>query len=116
MITHFRPSTMEIPNTRRVERVLKMITYLSDWRTSDECKTHLGISEKSVGRYFTVLVNLGFELLHHRTRDYSAFKIQNASSYFDLDAPQQVNPRINPERVRVLKRVNPTLSDTIKNE
>ena len=71
-----------IKNTRRVERILKLIQYLNTFRTIREIKSHLEIHEKSVQRYLNLLVQLGFdvEVLHSK---YHFYRISNIREFFE---------------------------------
>lgn len=65
-----------IDNTRRVERVLKLIVLLNDFTTIKEIKNHLGIHEKSVQRYLNLLVQLGFNV-EVKFGKYYSYRITN---------------------------------------
>ena len=58
----FEATKGAIPNTGRVERVLKLIVFLNEWQYIGEIAEHLQVSKKSVHRYIALLVKLGFDL------------------------------------------------------
>lgn len=72
-----------IGNTRRVERVLKLIVFLNDFKTIREIKNHLGIHEKSVQRYFNLLIQLGFDV-EVRMGKYHSYRITNVRDFFKV--------------------------------
>ncbi|MGB2528208.1 hypothetical protein [Flagellimonas sp. SN16] len=72
-----------IDNTRRVERVLKLIVLLNDFTTIKEIKNHLGIHEKSVQRYLNLLVQLGFDVEVKFGKHYS-YRITNTKDFFKV--------------------------------
>lgn len=72
-----------IKNTRRVERVIKLIQYLNTFRKIREIKNHLGIHEKSVQRYLNLLVQLGFDV-EVRHSKYHSYRISNLHEYFQV--------------------------------
>ena len=72
-----------IANTRRVERVLKLIKFLSGWRTIREIKLHLDIHEKSVQRYLNLLVQLGFDV-EVIVSKYNNYRISNINKFFKV--------------------------------
>ncbi|WP_422858890.1 hypothetical protein ACOKFD_16285 [Flagellimonas sp. S174] len=73
-----------IKNTRRVERVLKLIKFLSGFKTIREIKNHLEIHEKSVQRYLNLLVQLGFDV-EVRMGKYHAYRITNIKEFFEIE-------------------------------
>ncbi len=73
-----------ISNTRRVERCLKLIIWLQDFRTIREIAKHLNIHEKSVNRYLNLLVQLGFEVEVGHKRAYNYYRITNTKEYFKI--------------------------------
>lgn len=77
------PYEGNIPNTGRVERIIKLIAYLNDYRTLREIANYLGISYKSVGRYINLLTKLGF-IVDRKFGKYNSFKILNAKEFFKL--------------------------------
>ncbi|WP_421810553.1 hypothetical protein [Flagellimonas sp.] len=72
-----------IDNTRRVERVLKLIVLLNDFTTIKEIKNHLGIHEKSVQRYLNLLVQLGFDV-EVKFGKYYSYRITNTKDFFKV--------------------------------
>lgn len=72
-----------INNTRRVERVLNLIKYLSEFKTIREISSHLIIHEKSVQRYLNLLVQLGFDVEVSMGK-YHSYRITNIKEYFNL--------------------------------
>lgn len=72
-----------ISNTRRVERTLKLIKYLSEFRTINQIKNYLGLHEKSVHRYLNLLVQLGF-VVEVRHSKYHGYRIVNLHEYFGV--------------------------------
>jgi predicted DNA-binding transcriptional regulator YafY len=72
-----------INNTRRVERVLKLIKFLSEFRTIREINKHLEIHEKSVQRYLNLMVQLGFDV-EVRMGKYHSYRITNTQEYFEV--------------------------------
>ncbi|MEO2061929.1 MAG: HTH domain-containing protein [Christiangramia sp.] len=71
-----------IRNTGRVERVLKLIKYMSSFRTVREISSHLDIHRKSVHRYINMLTQLGFEIEFIQAKRYQ-YRIKNIKSYFN---------------------------------
>lgn len=78
-----------IKNTRRVERVLKLIPYLQQWRTNADICRLLGIHNKSVHRYLNLLIRLGFtvEFLHQKRFSY---RISNAQEWLTKSGESEV--------------------------
>ena len=72
-----------ISNTRRVERTLKLVKYLSEFRTIYQIKDFLDIHEKSVQRYLNLLVQLGFDV-EVRYSKYHGYRITNLQEYFGV--------------------------------
>ncbi len=72
-----------INNTRRVQRVLKLIKFLNDFKTIREIKDCLGIHEKSVQRYLNLLVQLGFDV-EVKFGKYYSYRITNTKSFFKV--------------------------------
>ncbi len=72
-----------IGNTRRVERVLKLIKYLYTFRTIREIASHLEIHEKSVNRYLNLMVQLGFRVEVSNSK-YHHYRITNTKENFEL--------------------------------
>lgn len=73
-----------INNTRRVERVLRLIKFLSNNRSIKEISKHLDIHPKSVNRYLNLMVQLGFEV-EVRHKKYSYYRINNIKEYFETE-------------------------------
>ena len=65
----------------QVERTLKLITYLQEYRSRTEIAEHFEISIRSVGRYINLLVQLGFKV-NRLMRKYHYFKITNTKDFF----------------------------------
>lgn len=78
------PYEGNIPNTGRVERIIKLITYLNHYRTRKEIANHLGIGYKTVARYIHLLGKLGFEV-ERRFGKYNSFKILNTREVFQFE-------------------------------
>jgi predicted DNA-binding transcriptional regulator YafY len=77
-------SNKEVANLSRVKRVIRLIQYLRDWKTINQCSNEIGIAERSVHRYLNLLVNLGFviETKHGKRNNY---RLSNLNAYFNLD-------------------------------
>ena len=73
-----------INNTRRVERVLKLIIWLSEFRTIKEIAKHLNIHNKSVFRYLNLLIQLGFDIEVSHKKKYNYYRIVNTKAYFQI--------------------------------
>jgi len=73
-----------IRNTRRVERVISIITYLSEYRTIKEMASLLKIHQKSVHRYLNLLVQLGFDVEVAYSGRYNLYKVSNVKEYFNV--------------------------------
>ena len=71
-----------IRNTGRVERVLKLIIFMSRFRTIKEIANHLEIHRKSVHRYINMLTQLGFEIQYIESKRFQ-YRIGNVKSYFN---------------------------------
>lgn len=74
-----------IRNTKRVERVLKLIIWLQEYHTIKEIANSLKIHEKSVNRYLNLLVQLGFEVEVGHKRAYNYYRITNAKAFFKIE-------------------------------
>ncbi|USD26860.1 hypothetical protein [Flagellimonas marinaquae] len=72
-----------INNTRRVQRVLDLITFLNEFKTIKEIKDCLEIHEKSVQRYLNLLVQLGFNV-EVKFGKYYSYRITNTKSFFKV--------------------------------
>lgn len=72
-----------IPNTGRVERIIKLIIYLQEWRSVKDIAGHLEVSKKSVHRYNNLLVKLGFDV-EVRMGKYHFYRITNAKEIFKI--------------------------------
>ncbi|MBC8767171.1 hypothetical protein H4O18_04125 [Arenibacter sp. BSSL-BM3] len=72
-----------ISNTRRVERTIQLVKYLSEFRTINQIKSFLNIHEKSVQRYLNLLVQLGFEV-EVKYSKYHGYRIANVKEYFGV--------------------------------
>jgi len=70
-----------IRNTRRVERTIKLIRYLSHWHSIKDIADHLDIHYKSVFRYINLLTQLGFEVEVSHGK-YHEYRIINIEAYF----------------------------------
>ena len=73
----------KITNTRRVERVLKLIVFLQEKRKLKEIQSELQVARKTVHRYINLLIQLGFEIerTHGKRNEY---RITNTAKYFNL--------------------------------
>lgn len=73
----------EVQNIGRIKRSLKLIIYLSDWRTIKQCAKHIEVSDRSIQRYFKMLINLGFIM---ETNHYwgATHRITNVKEYFNI--------------------------------
>lgn len=74
----------EVKNISRVKRTLKLIIYLSEWRTIRQCAKHIEVSERTIQRYFKMLLNLGFTMerdVYHRY----VHRITNFKEYFNIE-------------------------------
>ena len=73
-----------IPNIGRVQRILKLITYLNNqWQSIAQIAHHLQVSKKSVQRYIQLLVRLGFTV-ERGHRKYIYYRITNSKQFFGL--------------------------------
>ena len=74
----------KVSNTRRVERTLKLIAYLSQWRNFRDIAEHLEIHPKSVFRYMDLLIQFGFEVeqKHHRR---TFVRLTNVKQFFNVE-------------------------------
>lgn len=73
----------EVQNIGRIKRSLKLIIFLSNWRTIKQCAEHIKVSERSIQRYFKMYLNLGFKMeTNHYHR--STHKITNTKEYFNI--------------------------------
>ena len=70
-----------VKNIGRVERTLKLIIYLSEWRTIKECTNHIQVTPRSIQRYFKMLVDLGF-IVEAAHGGVYAHRIKNIRSFF----------------------------------
>lgn len=73
-----------IQNTKRVERVLKIILFLKEFRSIREIAKHLDIHEKSVQRYLNLLIQLGFKVQRGHKK-YAYYKITNTKEFFNIE-------------------------------
>ncbi len=77
-------NSKEVSNTRRVERSLKLIAYLSEWRSFRQISEHLEIHPKSVFRYMDLLIQLGFEIEQkHQRRTF--VRLSNVKQFFNVE-------------------------------
>ena len=75
-----------IPNTRRVERTLRLVAFLSsDWRNIKAMVEHLEVHPKSINRYLNMLTDLGFEVQWSWKGRYYYYRIVNTKKYFHLE-------------------------------
>lgn len=78
----------EIINTRRVERTLKILAHLSDWRSIKACSEEIGVHQKSIFRYLNMLVILGFVVEVTRLRTIEGmrnhYRVVNQKEYFNI--------------------------------
>lgn len=74
----------KVSNTRRVERTLKLIAYLSQWRNFRDIAEHLEIHPKSVFRYMDLLIQFGFEVeqKHHQR---TFVRLANVKQFFNVE-------------------------------
>lgn len=73
----------DVRNIGRVQRTLKLIVYLSEWRTIKQCAKHIEVSERSIQRYFKMLLNLGFTMERDTWHRY-VHRISNVKEYFNI--------------------------------
>ena len=73
-----------INNTRRVERVLKLIVFLNEYRSIREIAKILSIHEKSVQRYLNLLIQLGFTVQRGHKK-YTYYRITNTKEFFNME-------------------------------
>ena len=78
-----KPIGKKVKNINRVERTLKLLVYLSNWRTIKEVANHLQISDRTVQRYFKMLLNLGF-IVETNSGVHYVHKIKNVKEFFDI--------------------------------
>lgn len=73
----------KVRNTRRVERTLKLIVFLRNWQTINECAEKIAVSPRSIHRYLNMLTDLGFivEIKHGKR---SGYRIKNIKEFFGL--------------------------------
>lgn len=74
----------DVINTRRVERTLRLIVFLSEWHTIKECAVFLNVSQRSIQRYFKMLIGFGFDIVTNRGRFY-VHRIVNIREYFKIE-------------------------------
>ncbi|HYG17165.1 MAG TPA: HTH domain-containing protein [Bacteroidia bacterium] len=74
-------NSSKIANIGRVERILKLIVYLNQWRSIAEIASHVQVSKKSVHRYTQLLTRLGFEI-ERGHRKYIYYRITNTKQFF----------------------------------
>lgn len=77
-----------VKNIGRVNRTLKLIVFLSEWRTIKECAIHIEVHERTIQRYIKMFINLGFKV-HRRTGRFYAHRIINIEEYFLLNRQNQ---------------------------
>ena len=70
-----------VNNTKRVERVLKLIKYLNSFKSIRQITRHLEIHEKSVNRYLNLMVQLGFKVEFSHSK-YNVYRIKNGWEHF----------------------------------
>lgn len=73
----------EVSNITRVKRCLMLIIFLSEWRTIKQIANHLDITERTVQRYFNLLVNLGFEI-DVRHKIINSYRLRNLKGFFGI--------------------------------
>ena len=76
-------NTSVIPHIGRVERILKLIVYLNQWRTIADIANHIQVSKKSVQRYTQLLARLGFAV-ERGHKKYIYYRITNTPQFFGL--------------------------------
>ena len=75
-----------VTNTRRVERTLQLVAFLSDWHTIKEIAHYLDIHYKSTFRYLNMLTGLGSTLESAKLGGgKKVYRITNAKAYFNLE-------------------------------
>ncbi|WP_428657694.1 hypothetical protein [Runella sp.] len=74
----------KVSNTRRVERTLKLIAYLSEWRNFKEIATHLEIHYKSVFRYMDLLIQFGF-IVEQNGSPRTRVRLANVRKFFNVE-------------------------------
>jgi predicted DNA-binding transcriptional regulator YafY len=75
----------KIADTRRVERTLRLVAFLSEPRTNRQIADHLRIDLRSTYRYIDLLVWLGFAVVTDRAGKRHRHRITNAAEFFNLD-------------------------------
>lgn len=78
-------ATKSIKNTRRVERTLKLIQFLNKGKTIKQIAKHLEIHEKSVNRYFNLLLQFGIKVEKAYTRKENLYKVTNLKEFFKIE-------------------------------
>ena len=74
-------SKERIRNKGRIEKLLRLIRFLREYRTIRECASHIGVHRKSIHRYLNLLTQLNFkvEVIPHYRHQY---RIVNLDTYF----------------------------------
>lgn len=68
-------------HSKRIERMFKLVVYMSVFRSLDECANYIGVSKKTIGRMINQLNSIGFEFETNYGR-YYATRITNIEQYF----------------------------------
>jgi biotin operon repressor len=68
-------------DTKRVERVFKLLVYLQEFRSYSEICEHLEISRRSASRYIHLLLHLGFTVEREMGK-YHSFRVVEVEKYF----------------------------------
>lgn len=67
--------------SERLKRIFKLLVFMSEFRTLDECAKYLGVSKKTIGRMINQLHSIGFEFETNYSR-YYATRIVNIERFF----------------------------------
>ncbi len=62
LVNDYRDDRTNLQNISRIERIFKLLPYLTEFRSKTEIGHYLNISPKSVYNYLNLLVKLGFKI------------------------------------------------------
>jgi biotin operon repressor len=61
-ISDYRNNRTKLQNISRIEKIFKLLPYLTEFRSKTDIGQYLNISPKSVYNYINLLVKLGFKI------------------------------------------------------
>lgn len=75
----------KVRHTKRIERVLELIVFMTERKTVIQCAEKIGVHYKTVFNYFNLLIEVGFEIEVSHKGKFNNYRVSNLKKYFKLE-------------------------------